>query len=98
MASFFMPCPLCGERSQVSLIERKRAENIDCPSCGAYVITCQAKIKLLEIKGNLIIFDIRDSLVTWTRHGFVRRIEFNADKQEFVISILPRTASIEPPR
>jgi hypothetical protein len=90
MTSFFMPCPLCGERSQVSLIERKRAENIDCPSCGAYVITCQAKVKLHKIQGDALVDDIRDSLTAWTRQGFVRCIEFNADKQEFVINILPQ--------
>ncbi len=90
MTSFSMPCPLCGERSRVSLTERKGPENIDCPSCGAYVLTYKAKVKLFKIQGDAIISDIRDSLITWTRHGFVRRIEFHEDKQEFVISILPR--------
>lgn len=90
MTSFFMPCPLCGERAHVLLIENRRAENIDCPSCGAYVLTSQAKTQLIKIQGDSLILDIRDSLRTWTRDGFVRRIEFNADSQEFVINIVPR--------
>lgn len=90
MTSFFMPCPLCGVRARVLLIDRGRAKDIDCPGCGRYVLTFCAELQLAEVQGDVQIAEIRDKLKAGPRDGFLRYIDFSSDHQELVINIQPR--------
>lgn len=90
MTSFFMPCPLCGERAHALLVEDGRAKDIDCPDCGCYIVAFCAEMQLSEINGDIQIAEIRGKLQSGPIGGCLRYIEFSSDHQEFVINILPR--------
>ncbi len=89
MTSFFMPCPLCGERAHVLLVDHGRAKDIDCPGCGRYVVAFCAEMQLIEIQGDVQMAELMAKLKSGPTVGFLRYIEFNSDHQEVVINILP---------